>query len=528
MDMYSLRLRSIRVPYIKDPPREMTLGETLMIRTLPGLLSVAWLLAAAAPAAHGATLLEAVRSGDATAARALLAAGADANVRDVDGATPLLYAAHSANTEIVRALLAAGADPNLGNRYGVAPLHEASLVADAALIGLLLDAGAEVDAALPEGETPLMLASRTSGVAAVQLLIGRGADVNVVERWQGQTPLMYAAARDRAQVAAALIAAGADVNAKTPLNELPERLPAARFNVEFPLGAMTPVLLAARQGATGALRVLIEAGADLDTRTPEGFSALVLAIHNLHYDAAKVLIDADASPNGGALYAVVDARNRVPLVGPRTYPTGSTTELELLAAMLARGADVLDRPPLPLPDRDPGFGSIPTKPVDTALIRAARSADIEAMRLLVAGGADPKLAEPDGLNTVFAVTAGPEIPPLTVVDRERPAEPDAIVALEFLLEHGVDVNAADAFGATALHTAAKRGFVHVVRFLAGHGADLNATDLGGRTPLDYALGRSPAFFGPPPESPTAAAALRALGAREGGPAAPASAATAAR
>jgi len=488
-----------------------------------------WILALAlcSAAAHGATLLEAAQQHDAATVRSLLTQGADANTRDVDGATALLYAAHAADLESTRALLAAGADANAANRYGVAPLHEAALVADAALIQALLDAGAEVDRALPEGETPLMLAARTNGVAAVRLLIERGANVNVVEGWQGQTPLMYAAAHDRVEVARALIAAGADVSAKTPLADLPARLPAARFNVEFPLGGMTPVLLAARQGAAGALRVLVEAGANVDTPTPEGFSPLVVALHNLHYDAAKVLVDARASPKGGALYAVVNARNRVPLIGPQPKPTGTVTELELLAAMLAHGADVLDRPPQPLPDRDPGFGQIPTKPVDTALIRAARSADVEAMRLLVDAGADPKRPEPDGFNTVLAVTAGPEIPPLTVVDRERPAEPDAIAALDFLLAHGVDVNATDGFGATALHTVAKRGYVDVLKYLAAHGANLNAADRTGRTPLDYALGRSPVFFGVPPQSPAAAAALRDLGAREG-KAPPPPAATAAR
>lgn len=478
---------------------------------------VGWAASAALAAPLGAAeLLDAVRTGRSEAARTLLAAGADANEPGVDGATPLLYAAHAADVELVRALLAAGADPNAANRYGVAPLHEAALIADEALVRALLDAGAEVDRALPEGETPLMLAARTGGVAAVKLLIERGADVDVVERWQGQTPLMYAAAHDRAEVAAALIAAGAALETATPRTELPARLPAARFNVEFPLGGMTAVLLAARQGSEGALEVLIEAGADLERRTPEGFSPLVVALHNFHYGAAKLLVDAGASAAGGALYAVVNARNFVPLIGPRVKPTGAATELELLAAMLERGADVLDRPPQPLPDRDPGFGSIPTRPVDTALIRAARSADVEALRLLVGAGADPRRAEPDGFNAVLAVAAGPEIPPLTVVDRERPAEPDALVALEFLLAQGVDVNAADAFGATALHTAAKRGYVEVVRFLAAHGANLNAADRGGRTALDYALGRSPAMFGPPPASPAAAAALRELGAREGG------------
>ena len=487
------------------------------------------LLAAGATGAHAATLLDAAQQGDVAAARQLLNGGADANLRDVDGSTPLLYAAHLGDSELVNVLLMAGADPNVANRYGVAPIHEASLVADAALIGLLLDAGAEVERALPQGETPLMLAARTSSLAAVRLLIERGANVNVVERWQGQTPLMYAAARDRAEVAAALIAAGADVNAKTPRNDLPQRLPAARFNVEFPLGGMTPVLLAARQGAARALRVLVDAGAAIEGATPEGLSPLVVAIHNLHYGAAKVLVDAGASPKGGALYAIVNARNRVPLIGPRPSPTGDVTELELLAAMLATGVDLTDRPPQPLPDRDPGFGQIPTKPVDTALIRAARSADLDSLRLLIEAGADPTLREPDGLNAVLAVTAGPEIPPLTVVDRERPAEPDAIAALTFLLERGADVNATDGFGVTALHTAAKRGFVEVLRFLAAHGAALDAADRGGRTPLDYALGRSPAMFGKPPESAAAAAALRELGAREGEPVtAPAAAATAAR
>jgi len=492
-------------------------------------LCIAVLLAFGGMAARGATLLEAVQQRDAVAVRSLLTQGSDVDARDVDGATPLLYAAHLSDIGTVRALLAAGADPNAANRYGVAPLHEAALVADPALIQALLDGGAEVDRALPEGETPLMLAARTNGVAAVRLLIERGANVNVVERWQGQTPLMYAAAHDRAEVARALIAAGADANAKTPLSDLPARLPAARFNVEFPAGGMTAVLLAARQGATGALRVLIEAHANIETATPEGFTPLVVAIHNLHYDAAKLLVDAGASTKGGALYSIVDARNRVPLLGPHVHPTGTVNELELLSAMLARGADVMDRPPLPLPDRDPGFGQIPTKPVDTALIRAARSADVEAMRILVEAGADPKLPESDGLTTLIAMTSGPEIPPLVIVDRERPAEPDAIAAAEFLLEHGVDVNAADRFGVTALHTVAKRGYVDVLRYLAAHGANLNAADRTGRTPLDYALGRSPAMFGTPPESAAAAAALRALGAREGTPAAAgAAAATAAR
>src|SRR5690606_39013684 len=120
----------------------------------------------------------------------------------------------------------------------------------------------------------------------------------------------------------------------------------------------------------------------LDTPTPEGFTPLVIAIHNLHYDTARLLIEAGADPNGGAMYAVLNARNRVPLDGPRPQPTGATDPLELLAMLLERGADLDDRPPESLPDTDIGFGAVPKKLVDTAIIRAARSADLEALRLL--------------------------------------------------------------------------------------------------------------------------------------------------
>jgi ankyrin repeat protein len=464
-----------------------------------------------------AKLLQAVQSSHPANIGPLLAAGADPNARAADGSTALIYAAHFGDTASVQALLGAKADPNITNRYGVGPMHEAAQRADATMLRTLMDAGAEVDLALPQGETPLMLASRTSGVDAVKLLIEHGAKVNVVERWQGQTPLMYAAANDRGDVAAALIEAGADVNARTPPSDLPERKPAVRYFVEIPSAGLTPVMFAARHGSLSALRELIKAKADLNAKTPEGFPAVVVALDNLHFDAAKMLVEAGATTDGGGLFAVVEARNRVNYVGDIQVPTGAESSLDVLKLMLSHGANLQDRLPEPLLDRDVRFLPPPPKITDLALIRAARSSDLEAMRVLIEAGANPSLRDEKrgGITPLLAVTMGPELPSLIEAER-RPTEAEAIPAIDFLLDHGVDPSIANDMGTTALHMAAMRNYPGIIKHMAERGANLNVKDLEGLTPLDYALGHLPARLArgktPPADVTDAAAALRELGA----------------
>ncbi len=463
-----------------------------------------------------AKLLAAAQRHNAVEVRSLIASGADANAKAGDGSTPTLYAAHFGDVGSVQALLAAKADPDLTNRYGFAPMHEAALRADADLLKTLIDAGANVNLGLPQGETPLMLASRTSGVEAVRLLIDKGANVNVVEQWQGQTPLMYAAAADRGAVAAELIKAGADVNARTPINDLPERKHAVRYFVEIPLAGFTPIMFAARSGAVEAIKALAEGKADLNAKTPEGFSPLVIALDNLHFDAAKVLVEAGASADGGGLVALVDARNRVNYVGEFQVPTGAESSLEVLELMLKSGADLMSRLPDHLLDRDARFLPPPPKLTDLALIRAARSSDVDAMRLLVEAGADPSLRDDQrgGITPLVAVMAGPELPQLIEAERQ-PSEQKAIAALDFLLEKGANPTVGNALGTTALHTAALRDYPGVIKHLAERGVDLNVADSEGFTPLDYAVGRLPSKVRAkaPGADSAAAKALSELGAR---------------
>jgi ankyrin repeat protein len=108
------------------------------------------------------------------------------------------------------------------------------------------------------------------------------------------------------------------------------------------------------------------------------------------------------------------------------------------------------------------------------------------MKILLAKGADPKLTTRNGINPVMAA-AGLGTKEEDTTGR-RKTQADAIEAIKLCLDAGVDVNAVDGRGQTALHGAAFQGFDDVVQFLAAHGAKLDVKDKQGKTPLDSAKG----------------------------------------
>jgi ankyrin repeat protein len=118
----------------------------------------------------------------------------------------------------------------------------------------------------------------------------------------------------------------------------------------------------------------------------------------------------------------------------------------------------------------------------TPFLRAAKSADVPLMKLLLDKGADPKVVTKAGV-TALMVAAG-MAHAKTIRGGEQPIE-----AMTICLEKGVDINAAtDKTLNTALHGAAGQGTDDIVQFLADHGAKLDAKDSKGRTPRDVALG----------------------------------------
>jgi ankyrin repeat protein len=412
---------------------------------------------------------------------------------NADGTTPLHWAVRSDNQAAVRQLLATGANVNAANRYGVTPLSLAAANANASIVELLLKAGADPNASLPEGKTILMTAARTGNPEVVSMLVARGANVNAHETARGETALMWAAAENHPQAAKVLIEHGAELDARS--NTL--AFPKDRFGLEgvmtiLPRGSWTALMYAARQGALEAARVLAEAGRGLNAADPDGTTAILLAIINGHFDTAGLLAEKGADPNladssgMAALYAAVDMNTLGEIYGrPPRKSTGKLSAVDLIEILLAHGANanVALKSPTLYRAHTPGEGSLGEG--TTPLMRAAKNGDVAAMRLLLAHGGDAARAQKNG-TTALMLAAGVGRGQ-GVFAKDYATEEELLRAVELLVERGVDVNAANDSGQTALHIAAQASD-RVVEFLGTHGANLEAKDKQGRTPLDIALG----------------------------------------
>ena len=437
-----------------------------------------------ATAAYGAdSLADAVQRQDSVATHALLDQHADVNATLPDGSTALLWAAHWDDAALVDLLLRAGANPKTANRYGISPLLEACMNGDAAIVEKLLNAGADPNTAQPEGETALMTASRTGNADAVKILLDHGAHINAKENWRGQTALMWAVAEKHPAVVQLLISHGADVDARSRVFDYTGLMPKqGSVPMNYPRGGFTALLFAARQDDLASTRALLNAKADMNLSDPDGTTPLIEAIVNFHFDLAAFLLDHGADPNArdhngrSPLYAAVDMHSLDTSTRPNPIPADQLNSLDLIKALLAHGANpnarltafIPPRGPLDVADYTMGAGATP-------FLRAAKSDDLEVMRLLLDKGADPLIAT-NAKVTALMVAAG-----VGWRDgKSHGAESDAINAIELCLDHGADINAANDKGETALHGATMRGANTVISYLVSRGADVNAKNEKGR------------------------------------------------
>jgi ankyrin repeat protein len=468
-----------------------------------------WMIATAAAADGDLRLVEAARNREVVQIRALLNQRVDVNVQSHDGATALLWAVHWNDLDAADLLIRAGANANIANDFRVTPLSLACTNRNAALVERLLKAGADPNTAIATGETPIMTCAGTGTLDAVRALIAAGANVKAKEPAQNQTALMWAIAEHHPEVVRVLIERGADLHARTRQG-------------------FTALHFAAREGELETARLLLDAGMDVNVRSlpdptikgrgptytatvSSGSTPVLVATVRGQVRLALFLLERGADPNvedagfTALHWAAGTWENDLsnPVFGfsdPMSGIPEREAKLQLVKALLALGANPnarLTRPP-------PGFPGGYAEPIGaTPFFLAAAVADVEMMKLLLAGGADPALATKGNTTPLMAAASVNRKLSESAVTEEQSLE-----AVKLLLELGADARATSANGENALFGPAYRGWNALIQLLVEKGANVNTVSKAGITPWLAASGLGDRFGGVLFNTETAALLVR--------------------
>jgi ankyrin repeat protein len=511
--------------------------------------------------------------GDHDMTQLLIRAGASVEaVTRIGHYTPLHLAGKTGSTDVLATLLDAGSSVDAPTTSGARAIHFAAASGSVSAVAVLLDHGADPDALESEwGQTPLMFAAALDRARAIQVLLERGADPGIASKTVdlvARGKLEEAAGRRQSDVlkavgggadqgptpdqvqAAAMAARQIIVSGVVPQPEEEETEEEDQDDEGPPpissLGGLTPLLHAARQGHIEAAVALLDGGADVNqVSASDHTSPLLMAVINGQFDMAMLLLERGADPNVAAdlngvmpLWAAVNAqwqpRTRFPQ--PQEMLQQDATYLDVMKALLDAGADPNARTAMhPWYMVYSGCGNRNCGLADTkgstAFWRAAYATDVDAMRLLVAHGADPDIPTsapapprprgrdgasgqeadstrvdsadvpkldpsglppvPEGGPGVFAIhaAAGVGYGEGFAGNAHRHAPDGWLPSVKYLVEEvGADVNARDFNGYTPLHHAAARGDDEMILYLIEMGADVTAVSRRDQTVADMANG----------------------------------------
>jgi ankyrin repeat protein len=426
-------------------------------------------------------LIEAVKDRDINDVRSLLKKRVDVNQPEADGTTALQWAAHWDELEIAKLLIKSGAETNLANDYGVTPAYLACTNKSTSMIELLLKAGADANAAMWTGETVLMNCARRGADKSVIDLVKSGVEIDSRESRLEQTALMWAAAEGHANIVSTLVNHGADITIKSK-------------------NGFTPLLFAARSGDMETARVLLGAGADPNEATDKFGNSLVIASAGGHEELSLYLMEQGADINSIDEYGITplhySIRRGMSVVNGIRYDPAYRIRPEnmhdLTRALLKAGAD----PNIQIAKNNMlGPDAGPFKMIDaTPFMLAAYSVDVSLMRLLADYEADPGVNTAEGFTPLMAAARVACIGQCAyknnnIADKESLNK--SYEAVKAALELGVDINATNNDGQTAMHLAAFTGGDVTIQLLVDKGASVTVSDKFGETPWSMASGLSP-------------------------------------
>lgn len=516
--------------------------------------------------ADGMTALHwAARNGDRALAQLLIVAGANTGARTrLGGYTPLHLAARNGQAALVETLLEGGADAKSTDAHGTTPLMFAAQAGIPDAIAALIAHGADVNAVeAARGETALMFASAAGRTDAVKALLAHGADWRPTTKVLDWTKLPKDDPRlitfNRPQAARASQGTPAQATpgqpaVPTPAQKVVPTTPAkpaagpSKVGTESRIGraggsgprplsyiqlvgtqgGLTALMFAARQGHLETVKALVAAGADVnEVDAGDETSPLLIATINGEFDVAMYLLDHGADPNkaeaNGAtpLYDVLNCvwAPKAAYPQPQAWRQQRTAYLDVMQALLDHGAD----PNARLKEKVWYTGyNFDQSGIDeagaTPFWLAAYSADVDAMKLLVAHAADPAIPTMKTARRTFAdggggdnrakdrsglppiPIGGPGVPPLLAAAGEgygssftanhhQYAPTGMLASVRYLVEDlHADVNARDADGNTPLHNAAARGDNAMINYLVSKGADVKTVNRKGQSVADMANG----------------------------------------
>jgi len=308
-----------------------------------------------------------------------------------------------------------------------------------------------------------------------------------------------------------LISKGADVNARSIDRDYQRHVTAEGRPKSLDSGGFTPLLYAARENCAACVDVLLKHKADIDLPDPDGVSPLLVAIMNANWDLAKQLITAGADINHWdmygetALFIAIDSHNKNDGGHASIDPQNTTKGMDIVKLLLDRGAN----PNMQLFFKPANSRGTTTTRGATPLIRAANNGDMEVVKLLMAHGADATLYTADRQTPIHAAIVG------------RSQEAQTLEMIRMFQKAGTDVNVValvnhpeEIRGGSALHYAVRKRQKETMKLLASLGIDMNAVDQDGLTALDYTQSRGfmPFMALQTPVYKDEAALLRELGA----------------
>ena len=415
-------------------------------------------------ALHLAAMQDEYMTGD------VLRHGVNIDIHNLDGETPLMCAVRMNKKEIVTLLLKNNANVNAkANESGDTCLHLAAAKDKSGTITrLLLKRGADLEATDEMGLTPLSAAAFHGNDVVARILLEQGA------HHQASDALLYSTMHgSHAFMARLLNPEGPDFEAFYE---------ASSYGLSSQPGQDT---VAKRR--VFIVRMLLDHGADIHTRSKQGFTPLQIAAVAAQGSLVEMLLEQGATAEGvtvicaywgmstSTVKSLIEKGANIHITDSRWDKPALTWEAELgsvatMKVLLEHGADVHYQ------DKH-----------CSALLYASGNARVEAVKLLLTAGADPNQLSHQHKTSLLGVASG--------LDRYflagrwwEPSAADRKATATLLLdaEKGCKVDAKDIWGRAAIHYAASHGRLGVVEVIVDRGGDWEILDERGHTPLERA------------------------------------------